>query len=130
MKLEKYLLSIDPDLKYAYELKERYREFNLTALYKNCDEELDELIDLFRNSHIEEFRDFDKLIKRWKPYIKNSFIKVNNKRLSNGPMEGINSRIKTMLKSANGIKKFYRLRNRIIYSINKNVPIKGAPNKK
>lgn len=128
--IRKYLLSIDPDLKYAYELKERYREFNLTASYENCDEELDELIDLFRNSHIEEFRDFGKLIKRWKPYIKNSFIKVNNKRLSNGPMEGINSRIKTMLKSANGIKKFYRLRNRIIYSINKNVPIKGTPNKK
>lgn len=39
-------------------------------------------------------------------YIENSFIRVNNKRLSNGSMEGINSRIKTLLKSANGLKIF------------------------
>ena len=61
--------------------------------------------------------------------IGSSFIKVNGKRLSNGPMEGINSRIKTMMKSANGFRNFNRFRNRVIYSINKNVPIKGTPKK-
>lgn len=104
-------------------------KFNLTASYNNCDIELDNLIDEFRNSHLEEFRTFGKLLKRWKPNIKNSFIRIDNKRLSNGPMEGINSRIKTILKSANGIKQFYRLRNRIIYSINKDVPIKKLTKK-
>lgn len=123
--IRKYLLSIDEDLKYAYNLKERYREFNLTASYDNCDEELKSLIEEFRNSHLEEFREFGKLLKRWEKYIKNSFIRINKKRLSNGPMEGINSRIKTILKSANGIRRFYRLRNRIMYSINKNIPIKS-----
>ena len=127
--IRKYLLSIDPDLQYAYNLKEKYREFNLTARYENCDEELNDLINEFRNSHLEEFREFGRLLKRWKKYIKNSFIRVQGKRLSNGPMEGINSRIKTMLKSANGIKKFFRLRNRIIYSINKNVPLKNLNQK-
>ncbi len=127
--IRKYLLSIDPDLKYAYYLKEKYREFNLTADYETCDEEFDRLIEEFRNSHLEEFRDFGKLIKRWRKYIKNSFIRVEKKRLSNGPMEGINSRIKTILKSANGIKKFFRLRNRVIYSINKNVPLRNINNK-
>ena len=127
--IRKYLLSIDPDLQYAYNLKEKYREFNLTARYENCDEELNNLINEFRNSHLEEFREFGRLLKRWKKYIKNSFIRVQGKRLSNGPMEGINSRIKTMLKSANGIKKFFRLRNRIIYSINKNVPLKNLNQK-
>ena len=39
-------------------------------------------------------------------------------------MGGINTRIKTILKSANCIKQFYRLRNLIMYSINKNIPIK------
>ena len=112
--IRRYFLSIDSDSEYAYYLKEKYREFNLTADYETCDEEFDKLI--------EEFREFGKLIKRWRKNIKNSFIRVNNKRLSNGPMEGINSRIKTILKSANGIKKFFRLRNRVIYSINKDVP--------
>ena len=96
--IRKYLLSIDEDLKYAYYLKERYREFSLTAKYDTCDNEFNELINEFQNSHLEEFRDFGLLIARWKPYIKNSFIRVNGKRLSNGPMEGINSRIKTIIK--------------------------------
>ena len=127
--IRRYLMSIDPDLNYAYHLKEKYREFNLTATYESCDEELNELIDDFRNSHLEEFRTFGKLLNRWKINIKNSFIRINGKRLSNGPMEGINSRIKTMMKSANGFRNFNRFRNRVIYSINKNVPIKGTPKK-
>lgn len=127
--IRRYLMSIDPDLKYAYYLKEKYREFNLTTSYESCDEELNELIDEFRNSHLEEFRTFGKLLSRWKINIKNSFIRVNSKRLSNGPMEGINSRIKTIMKSANGFRNFNRFRNRVIYSINKNVPIKGTPKK-
>ena len=121
--IRKYLLSIDEDLKYAYYLKEKYSEFNKTATYETCDKELDHLIELFLNSHLEEFRIFGKLLNKWRVHIKNSFIRVNNRRLSNGPMEGINSRIKTIMKAANGYKNFNRLRNRIIYSINKNVPI-------
>ena len=125
--IRKYLLSINTDLDYAYYLKERYREFNLTAEYETCDEEFDELINEFLDSHLEEFRDFGQLLLRWKPYIKNSFLRVNGRRLSNGPIEGINSRIKTIIKSANGFKNFRRFRNRTIYSINKNVPIKYKP---
>lgn len=128
--IRKYLLDIDDDLKYAYLLKERYREFNLTAEYETCDEEFNELINEFTNSHLNEFREFGKLLRHWKEYIKNSFVKVDGKRLSNGPMEGINSRIKTIIKSANGYSNFKRLRNRIAYSINKNVPIKGTKIKK
>ncbi len=40
------------------------------------------------------------------------------------PIERANSKIKTIFKSANGYKNFHRLRNRIIYSLNKDVPIK------
>lgn len=36
--IKKYLLSIDPDLYYAYNLKEKYREFNLTAKYETWEE--------------------------------------------------------------------------------------------
>lgn len=44
--------------------------------------------------------------------------------LSNGPIEGANSRIKTIIKASNGIKNFSRFRNRVIYGINKDVPTK------
>ena len=128
--IRNYLFSIDEDLKNAYFLKERYREFNLTANYETCDKELDELIDEFLNSKHDEFRTFGKLLFHWKKEIKNSFIRHHGFRLSNGPIEGANSRIKTILKSANGYTNFNRLRNRIMYSLNKDVPLKGNPKRK
>ena len=51
-----YLLSIDDDLKSAYRLKERYREFNLTAEYDTCDDELNALIYAFRNHKLVELK--------------------------------------------------------------------------
>lgn len=126
----KYLLSIDDDLKYAYNLKERYREFNLTADYENCINEFEKLIYEFNNSHLEEFREFGYLLKNWKAEIINSFIRIDGKRLSNSAIEGVNSRIKIIIKNANGFKNFNRLRNRILFSINKSVPIRGVPIKK
>ena len=128
--IRNYLFSIDDDLKNAYILKEWYREFNLTADYETCDQEFEELINDFLNSKHEEFRTFGKLLYHWKKEIKNSFIRYQGKRLSNGPIEGANSRIKTILKSANGYTNFNRLRNRIMYSLNKDIPIKGNPKRK
>lgn len=138
--IKDYLLSIDDDLKYAYELKEKYRSFNMTAEYKTCDEELDELIHKFTNSHLEEYRIFGRMIRRWRNEIKNSFIKVKIgtskegkdiiKRLSNGPMEGTNSRLKCIIKNANGYRNFNRFRNRCFFAINKNEPILGKPKNK
>lgn len=125
----KYLLSIDDDLKKAYILKEKYREFNSTASYNNCDDELESLINEFNNSTLDEFRDFGRLIRNWKKEIKNSFIRINSRRLSNGAMEGVNFIIKTIIKNANGFTNFGRLRNKIMYSINKDEPIKGNPKK-
>ena len=122
--IRKYLLSIDKDLTYAYNLKEEYKEFNRTADYDTCDEEFDELIEKFLNSHLEEFREFGRLLFNWREQIKNSFIRIDKKRLSNGPIEGTNSRIKTMMKAANGFRSFKRFRNRVMYSLNKKVAIK------
>jgi transposase len=82
----KYLLSIDDDLKKAYILKEKYREFNSTASYDNCDDELESLINEFNNSTLDEFRAFGRLIRNWKKEIKNSLIRINGRRLSNGAM--------------------------------------------
>ena len=120
-----YLLSIDEDLRNAYMLKERYREFNLTAEYETCDDELDQLIDEFRKHRLTEMRTFGKTLENWREEIKNSFITVNSRRISNGPIESTNSKIKTIIKTANGIRKFSRFRNRVMYSINKDIPIRN-----
>jgi transposase len=93
-----YLLSIDEDLKSAYRLKERYREFNLTAEYDTCDDELNALIHEFRNHKLIELRTFGKTLEKWRIEIKNSFIVCNKRRVSNGPIESTNSKIKTIIK--------------------------------
>jgi len=55
----------------------------------------------------------------YKDFIINSFIKYNNFRLSNGHIEGINSRIKTLKKIYCGYRNELRFYNRIILIINK-----------
>jgi transposase len=119
-----YLLSIDPELEAAYKLKEAYRYFNKTADYETCEERLDDLITQFKHNKSHEFKHVYKMLLNWKEEIMNSFIRVNQRRLSNGPIENINSQIKTIMKSANGYKEFYRLRNRIFYTLNRDTPIK------
>lgn len=122
-------LSILEDLKVAYHLKVRYQEFNATATYETCDNELPDLINCFSNSPFKAFVEFGKLLNYFKEEIKNSFIVIDNRRLSNGPMEGVNSRLKCLIKNANGYKNFSRFRNRCIYTINKDVPISLYTNK-
>ena len=119
-----YLLDIDDTLKNYYKLKEKYRYFNLTAEYDTCDDELDELIDEFKSNPVKEFRDFGRMLQTWKVEIKNSFIMSKDRRISNGPIESTNSKIKTIIKASNGIRDFKRLRNKIMYSINKDTPLK------
>ncbi len=119
-----YLLGTSDPLKKAYKLKEAYREFNKSADIDNCDAEFDQLIKQFRNHEHQSFRDFGKTLKKWKIEIINSFGRVEKRRLSNGSIEGMNSRIKTIIKSANGLRNFYRMRNRIMFSLNKDTTIK------
>lgn len=59
-----------------------------------------------------------KTLNEWKTEILNSFIWVDGKRVSNGPVEGKNSYIKKILFNANGFVNFERARNKIMYSQN------------
>lgn len=85
----------------------------------------DKKIYFFLILHLEEFRAFGGLLFNWMKEIINSFRRIGERRLSNGAIEGVNSRIKTIIKNANGYTNFGRLRNRIIFSININEPIKN-----
>ena len=119
------MLSIDNDLKDAYELLNEYRNFNSTATINDAANELDELIIKFHNSKIPEYINSYKLLKNWRQEIINSFHRINGHVISNGGMERANRDIKTVIRHAYGFKNFSRLRNRIMYVKNKNVPIKS-----
>ena len=80
--------------------------------------DLNDIINDFILSNIEEFIKLADMLNNWKAEIVNSFAKVNGTRVSNGPIEGRNSLIKKILKIANGYSNFKRFRNRVIYCLN------------
>lgn len=135
----KFLLSIDKKLTLAYKLTSKYREFNRTANYKNCSDELEEIIDLFTTSNLEDFEKVGRTLINWREEIINSFITIEEcltipkkkdeipvpRRLSNGPIEGINSLIEQIKINGKGYKTFSRFRFRVIYAINKELTING-----
>lgn len=122
--IKKYLFSIDPRLTLAYHLTEKYREFNRTCRFENAKSELLELIKIFKDSKLRPFVDCARTLTNWMEYIVNSFIITDtNRRLSNGPCEGINAIIEKINFNGNGYWNFFSFRNRCAYVINKDVPI-------
>lgn len=114
------ILNISPVLKEAYELKELYLFFNTTSSINDARVNLSEVINEYASSNIESYRRFSTTLIEWFDEIVNSFHIYNGQRISNSKIEGINSRIKTILKNANGFRNFSRMRNRIMFSLNKN----------
>ena len=80
-----------------------------------------------------EFIPIIRMLINWKTYIVNSFMTVDNRRISNGPLEGFNSNFKKMMTVANGLYSFSRFRNRLMYCYNKPnclSPVKARINKR
>ena len=127
-KFKYYLLKEYDDLSKAYSLASKYREFSRACNIENAREELESLINHFFDSGLSQFFEVAKTLSTRKEYIINSFIRINDclskkdnspRRLSNGPIEGINSRIEKININGNGFTNFFRFRNRCIHVINK-----------
>ena len=131
--LLKQLLNIDSRIEEAYRLTSKYREFNRTSNSVNCIIEIEELINNFLNSSLESFNTIGRMLLNWKDEIINSFTIIdsngNNRRLSNGPIEGINGIIEQIKINGKGYTNYDRLKRRIIYTINKDTELKKIPNK-
>ena len=117
-----YMLSVSDELRLAYELKEDYRSFNRNVGYdpKILYDELNNLIYRFRESNIEEYKEFYKLLNHWKVEIVNSFIKYNGIRISNSRVERFNGKLRNLIDISFGLSNFIRFRNRAFYCFNKN----------
>lgn len=123
---ERALFSIDPNLQEFREAKEKYMLFNS----RNGGDpirartELHELIQEYESSHHEMFRTFAGLLKKYEDPIINSFIMVEkvgkgniyNARLSNGPIESINRKVKDLKRLGRGFSNFDHFRNRFLYA--------------
>ena len=123
---EDALFRIDSKLKDYRDLKELYVRFN----ERNggnpiiAASELEELIIKYRDSKYSIFREFASLLEKFKNPIINSFIMVEkigdgqiyDSRLSNGPIESINRKVKDLKRMGRGYKNFEHFRNRFLYA--------------
>ena len=114
---------ISPMLDEAYRIKEEFVSFNdeTAESFKGRDRKENELNSLIKKmmlSEIPEMIECAKTLKNWKKEILNSFVWFEDRRLSNGPIEGKNNYIKKIISNANGLQNFERARNKFIYSQN------------
>ena len=88
---------------------------------------------MYNSSEHEIFRDFGALLEKYKDYIINSFImvekhgagKVYDSRLSNGPIESINRKIKDLKRLGRGFRNFEHFRNRFLYASRRSPVLNG-----
>ena len=129
---EDALFRIDYKLKEFRDLKELYLQFNARngGNPSQAQIELEELIETYRKSRHEIFREFASLLEKYKSSIINSFIMVEkigngriyDSRLSNGPIESINRKIKDLKRLGRGFRNFEHFRNRFLYAT-RSVPV-------
>ena len=123
---EDALFRIDPNLQEFRDLKEKYVQFNSrnSGNPHSARLEIAVLIKEYRSSRHDIFRDFASLLEKFEDPIINSFImvekmgngKIYNSRLSNGPIESINRKIKDLKRMGRGFRNFEHFRNRFLYS--------------
>ena len=133
---EDSLFRIDPKLKDFRDLKESYLQFNTRNAGNpiKAREELSELIIVYQTCEHEIFRDFGDLLEKYEDYIINSFImvekhgagKVYDSRLSNGPIESINRKVKDLKRLGRGFRNFEHFRNRFLYATRQNPVLNGV----
>lgn len=123
---EDALFRIDSNLRDFRDLKEKYVQFNSRNGGNPIQArvEIKVLIQEFRESRYEIFRDFASLLEKYEDPIINSFImvekigngKIYDARLSNGPIESINRKVKDLKRLGRGFRNFEHFRNRFLYA--------------
>ena len=82
------------------------------------------------------FIDFADLLIRFHDYILNSFVmaerhgsgKIYDSRLSNGPIESINRKVKDLKRAGRGYRNFEHFRSRFLFAARRNPVITGSSN--
>lgn len=133
---EDALFRLDPKLREYRDLKELYLLFNSRNAGKpvEAQKELSDLINTYYESEHEIFREFASLLEKFQNPIINSFIMVEkigngriyDSRLSNGPIESINRKVKDLKRLGRGFRNFEHFRNRFLYATRSNPVLNGV----
>jgi len=118
------MLTWSYELNAGYSIKEEYSYINKTSTIENAEKRIDNFIGELLLYDIRELTDVARTLRRWKKEIVNSFNRVDGQRISNGPIESVNSRIKIIKQNGNGYRNFERFKLRTLYALNEDSSIK------
>lgn len=134
---ERRLFDINPRLKKLRDFKELYIRFNERNAGNplKAAEEIEDLIDFYFECDDRIFVDFAALLVKFKQPILNSFVMIEKEgpgglydsRLSNGPIESLNRKVKDLKRIGRGFRNFGHFRNRFLFSCRGNPVINGSP---
>ena len=141
--IENKFLALNPEFPILRQLKQMYLDFN-SDVFQTKEEKIkqfDKLIEDYKSTNIDMFKDFATLLENNKEPIIASFdlVEINDKetgvietyrRMSNGPMEGFNRVPKDMKRNSRGFLDFEYLRNRLLWATRKEPSILGIPKPK
>ena len=125
-----YIIHIDSDLEEMIDFKYRVESFYKLSTLETARDNLSEIIKTYSNSHIKEIRHYAGTLAQWKEGIIHSFTLVDGKRINNSRIEGVNKKLKTLKRNANGFRNFERFKTRAAYCINDNVAYSLTPVRK
>lgn len=94
-----HFVSRNDELLETYLLLQNYYFRTKSMTYEQASSYFDSLLKELETSKIPELNKLSNTYENYKKYIVNSFIVFNNRRLPSGPVEGVNSRIKTTAKN-------------------------------
>jgi len=134
---ERKFFDINPHLKEMREFKEMYINFNdrHAGDPEGASKQLDWLISFYLNCGNGIFAEFARLLQKYHDPIINSFVMVSktgpgglyDARLSNGPIESINRKVKDLKRMGRGFRNFEHMRNRFLFATRNNPVINGSP---
>lgn len=130
---ESALFQISPRLRDLRDWKERYIQFNSRNAGNplKAKEELEEIISFYYKTNDAIFTSFADLLSKYCDPIINSFVMVEKHglgsidkcRLSNGPIESLNRKVKDLKRMGRGYRNFDHFRNRFLFSTRNNPPL-------
>ena len=133
---ESKLMDLNPHLRTLRDYKEMYVRFNSDYAGDpvGAAKRLDWLIQFYYNSNYDVFIRFAALLSAHRDSIINSFIMTSrigsggiyDSRLSNGPIESMNRKVKDLKRIGRGFRNFEHLRNRFLFSTRKLPVLNGS----
>ena len=116
----KRCLELNMDLWEAFSCLQSFFEYWHFSSFENARKELQRIYTKLKNTGNEGLVRVASTYKKWEIEICNAFTLKDEtgKRYSNGPAEGLNSLIKTLIKDANGYRNFERFRKRVLIVVN------------